>query len=42
MKINAEKPDKQPKKDKSILTYKVKDENIKKMQEYLNKQNGNK
>lgn len=41
MKINKQIKEKEPKKDKSSSTYKVKDVNIQKMLEYLNKQNKN-
>lgn len=41
MKINKQIKAKEHKKDKSSSTYKVKDVNIQKMLEYLNKQNKN-
>lgn len=41
MKINKQIKAKEPKKEKSSSTYKVKDVNIQKMLEYLNKQNKN-
>ena len=41
MKINKQIKEKEPKKTKTSATYKVKDINIQKMLEYLNKQNKN-
>ncbi len=41
MKINKQIKEKEPKKHKVPPTYKIKDKNIQKMLEYLNKQNSN-
>ena len=41
MKINKQTKEKEPKKTDMSKTYKVKDVNIQKMLEYLNKQNNN-